>query len=136
MRFWLSGEVDADIGDAFRRALNDVEHALNDNLELMPRCPAVEKWAVIAMISAGNVLNYPEVRKYTKKKKVCEFRLRVDHRHFTVADDRQRRGLLIRMILLSIKDADSIIASGCDLKALSDYVLNVARGHNWFTAAD
>lgn len=87
MKLWMSGEVEADAFDALRHARLAVQTAFNERFGTTDYGGGISEWAYIAMIGAGRITpSYPEVKRYHRRDGSLEFRLRIDHATFLVAD--------------------------------------------------
>src|SRR5947209_17995795 len=95
-KFWISGEVMADVGDTFRQAMNEVEEGLNEQFAAHDYGQALEELAFIAILRPAGDEFYPEIYKYDRKKRTVEARLKVNHRDFLTANNAdERRRLLL-----------------------------------------
>ena len=94
MKLWMSDEIQADVGDVHRRARQDVENAINDKLSDSDYGSGVSKWAFISIIREEDSDDYGEIRRYDKRRKVVEFRLKIDHSQFKQAAATEQRKLL------------------------------------------
>jgi hypothetical protein len=47
---WMSGEIQADVGDEFRLAMNEIQSSVNAVLSSFDYGNGLEEWAVIPMI--------------------------------------------------------------------------------------
>jgi len=108
LRFWLGGEIDVDIAEAFRVARNEVEAELNRAVLGLPLGDGVKKWYVIPMLIARNTLDYLVIRKYERRERSFEFRLPADHGAFAVASEPEKRKTIVGLVLESIASARSI----------------------------
>src|SRR5436190_1305715 len=100
MRFWMSGEIDLDVYDAYCAVSSSIEQTVNDAIKGRRYGSGVAKFAYIATIIRKNVLGWKERRRFTKKDKVAELRLFVDHRKFKAADSKGQFGLICNSIIL------------------------------------
>jgi hypothetical protein len=103
MRLWISGEVMADVGEQFRKAFNQLEKNINTAIKTYT-FGIYEEWAVIAIILNSNELNYQEVFRKHKKKKVIELRLKIDHDLFLNSSFNKQISLLADMLLRSLDE--------------------------------
>ena len=100
MKFFMSGEIDADIGRGEHVARNKILPVLAELVEGASLEFELDRWSFISIILSGKFISdYPEVFKFNKKSKVLEFRLQIDHESFKQADE----PLQISMMLDSIE---------------------------------
>ena len=99
MKLWMSGEVDADVGDMFRHALNVVELEVNEFIEKKNYGQGLESWDVICIISKTGG---DELCKYSKKNKETDIRIVVDHTRFLSGSSKVQKTLLMEALLRSI----------------------------------
>src|SRR6267154_1011380 len=102
MHLWMSGEVQADVGDAHRLARKAVEHAVNERLKNCSLSTNFDEWAFISIIRQRDHPDYPEVKKKHAKRKVLEFRLKIPHQDFLSANEIGRVDLLISALRRSV----------------------------------
>jgi hypothetical protein len=81
MNIWMSGEIQDDVGYAFTQARNDVEGTLNAVVADRDYGNGVQKWAFIPIILPREDERWGEIRKYHKRRKVVEFRLKIPTLH-------------------------------------------------------
>lgn len=84
MKLWMSGEIQSEAYDAYRRARAHIETTVNEALSGEEFVLAVEKIAYIAIIGAP--AEYKEVAKYSKRTSVLEFRLIIPIEQFISAE--------------------------------------------------
>jgi hypothetical protein len=106
MRFWLSGEVMADVADSHREARREVEEELNRGFSSRDYGPSLQELAFIAIILPPAEDAYPEIYKYDKRNRTVEARLKVSHLDFQWAPDKESRK---RLLLDAIERAISRI---------------------------
>ena len=99
MRLWTSGEIQADVFDAYRLAINVIEAEINRILRGMSLSEKVEEWAFLAIIRHEDSPDFDEIVRKSARKKTLEFRLKISHRDFASAS---RRGQ-IRLILAALE---------------------------------
>src|SRR5690348_9459827 len=102
MHLWMSGEVQADVGDAHRSARQAVEQAVNERLKDCSLSVDFDEWAFISIILPHDHPDNPELKKKHAKRKVLEFRLKISHQDFLNADQIGRIGLLIDALKRSV----------------------------------
>jgi len=98
MKLWMSGELQADIADAYREVRREIEASVNAKLQdSFPDGP-FEEWTVIPIILAEDDPMFAEFSKKHVKSKALEFRLKIDHERFLNGDLRERRVLVLDML--------------------------------------
>lgn len=130
MKFWFSGEVQADVADAYRTARKEVELALNQALADKAYGPIVG-WDFIAIIRETEHPDYDEVKKYDRTDSSLEFRLKIDHARFKEADDLVRCQLLLQAVLRGAREVAAIVPAGTQIGELERDILGVARARRW-----
>lgn len=89
----MSGEVMADVADAYRVARNAVELSVNERLMTLEFKTHFQQWAFIGILRPDDHPFYPEVFK--KRRKQLEFRLKFDHGEFANASSDEQQNLII-----------------------------------------
>ena len=115
MKFWISGEVMADVGDSFREAMNEVEDELNERFAERDYGRALQELTFIAIILPPAEDAYPEIYKYDKRGRAVEARLKVTHHDFLNAPSKEDRK---RLLLDGIENAISRMG---ELKIAADH---------------
>jgi hypothetical protein len=130
MRFWMSGEVQDDIADAHRIARKEIEQALTSELSACDY--GLQQWAFISMITPWvDDEDYPEVKRYRKKERTVEFRLRIDHKRFKAASPTVQLRLLAESALRSFDLLVEKKPPGVKAEALRDDVQELFRDRGW-----
>jgi hypothetical protein len=102
MKLWMSGEIQADVADAYRVARKSIEEAVNQRLQAVKLSTPFQKWAFIAIIRAEDHPDYGEVKQKDTKRGVIEFRLKVEHQAFLNADAGHQKQLIIEALKRSV----------------------------------
>lgn len=131
MQFWLSGEVQVDIADAYRAVRKEVEAALNEALGDRDYGPHVREWDFIAIIRELDHPDYDELKKYDRRDKSLEFRLKLNHEQFKAADELARRRMLMGALVRSAREAVGVAPSGTRLDQIERDMMGVARSKAW-----
>jgi len=131
----MSGEVQADVGDAHRLARKAVEHAVNERLKNCSLSVDFDEWAFISIIRQQDHPDYPEFKKKHAKRKVLEFRLKIPHQDFLNASEIGRVELLVSALKRSVNLMAEFRVSSEDqtklLAALDDTYRQLAASRNW-----
>jgi stress-induced morphogen len=129
MKLWISGEIEAAVGDAFRHAMNSVENTINATIESKNYNLPLDGWDCIAILRDDE--DFEEVTKYSQKKKDMDFRLKVDYQQFKAGPQLQREKLIYQMLerSLSILKDKGLPSEGLD--ELQSDIKRVASEHGW-----
>lgn len=99
MRLWNSAEAEHTVGRAYSTIANEIEKIVNSYIEDKQFSDAYEdwRWAYIAMLEGPIMqkMKLPEVVRRNNKRKVLEFRLKIDYQSFLDGDHNRRLGLII-----------------------------------------
>jgi hypothetical protein len=134
MQLWMSGELQSDIGEAYRSARKEIESKINEYISSRSYGEGVQKWAFIAIIAPPRTTQYyPEVRKYWKRDRTAEFRILIDYEAFKRADPPGHRTLIAQALIASLQIATRMNIPNFDPVSLMQDVLNVARVHGWLS---
>lgn len=134
MKFWFSAEIDRDVSEAQRLISNEMKAMLNEELSGSDLGSSVSSWDMIFMISrnAAKIIGWPERRRYSKKDKSFEFRLKIDHAAFAAGDEATKRRMMLDVILASIEWArENHKSLDFNYGALRSVVEKVAREKGW-----
>jgi hypothetical protein len=101
-KFWWSGEVQADVGNAYREAMKVIAAELNRLLDDLSFGEKAAQWAFIAIIRQEDSPDYDEVAKKSSRGKVLEFRLKIPHTEFLSANPSQRIALIFEALSRSV----------------------------------
>jgi len=129
--FWFSSEADADVDDALNPIRNEVEDALNEGLSGQTFGKDLTKWALIFILRAEHHPDYNEILRFHARRKVAEFRLKVDHAEFKRATPTIQIRLLLDVVLRSVREAVGVVPEGVDLGELEGAILKVASARGW-----
>lgn len=121
----------SDVGDDFREARKEVESLLNIRLSENDYGEGLEKLAFIGMILSPEGPSYKEVKKYSKRDKTAEFRLRIDHAAFRNADKHEQRRLTVEAIARAIALLPTLGIRGFDDKKLEKDFRATVREKEW-----
>src|SRR5271165_3145107 len=125
-KLWMSGEIQADVGDAFRKASNAVEAELNRLLEGFVFGGKVEEWAFIAIIRKEDHPDYDEVTRKSSRGKVLEFRLKIPHAEFASASPHEQICLILKALSRSVTLMEKLGVSA-DVRSSLSAVLSRAE---------
>jgi Immunity protein 44 len=128
MELWMGGEIQVDVGDAYREARNEVEAALKD-VFAGDYGPGLVELAFIGMIDPTSF--YPEVKKYSARKKEAEFRLYIDYDAFRSATGLKQRAMICDTVIRAVRLLPEVGATRIDCERLVADILSVAAQKGW-----
>jgi hypothetical protein len=131
---WTSGEVQVDVADSFRLARKEVDTLVNETVKGVDYGDGLEEWALIFIIRAEDHSDYDEVKKYRKKTREFEFRLKIPHGAFKIADATGQRRLIAESVRRSIAEMDKLRASNVDIERLRKDVVAALVAKGWLDA--
>lgn len=132
MKVWMSGEVQADISDAYRNVRNRVEASLNLALNELSYGAGLQEWDFIAIIrNDDSPMEYGEVNRYDSRNKSCEFRLKINHAQFKTGNTQTRTSMLCDGLLRSLSMLESMNVPDLDVSSLRRDFLAIAGGQGW-----
>lgn len=102
MKFWFSGELQRDIAKAYGAVSTEIEARLNEELGAKSYSPDLEKLAFLPVIMQTEMPEFGEVKKYHKKDKSAEFRLKIDYQTFKNADAAEKKSLFKKSLLRAV----------------------------------
>ncbi|MGP9314091.1 Imm44 family immunity protein [Yersinia pseudotuberculosis] len=107
MKLWVSSEADIDVAELYRETRIFIEKQVNSNLDEITFDHDYDKWAFIVMIRDSK--NWAdEVAKRHIKRKVLEFRLKIDHNEFLNGNFSQRANLFLDALQRSIDKMENL----------------------------
>jgi hypothetical protein len=129
VKLWIGGEIQADIGDAFRDARSSVERAINAEIETKHYDIPLSAWDVIAIIRDDT--DFPEISKYSLKKNDMDFRLAIDHEAFKSGTRLEQQRLVYSMLLRSLSLLREKGISGSGIEHLTSDVIGLGQTQGW-----
>ena len=103
MEFFMSGEIDAKVGDTEHIARNKINSVLSGLVENAKLNFDINRWSFISIILSDLFISgYPEVAKFHKKIKVLEFRLQIPFEEFIGATPKVQISMILDAIERSI----------------------------------
>ncbi len=123
IRFWMSGEIQNDVGDCYRVARNTIEAVLNQHVEGKDYGEGLKEWAYIAIIlKPGFDEYYLEIKRYRKKKREVEFRLKINYKKFLKGNSKTHLKMVAESVLRSFDLMRQMNIKDCDLERLTNDV--------------
>lgn len=129
VKLWMSGEIQADIGDEFREARKVVEHAVNEGLGTNYGA-GFTGWVLIAIIMEHAHPDYGEIKRY-RKKDGFELRLKIDHAAFKSASATEQQKLIASIVRRSITEMRTLAAKNVDYDRLQADVSATLESRGW-----
>jgi Immunity protein 44 len=102
MKLWMSGEIEADVDDAYMKARNVIQAQVNRLLDRVSLEGKADEWDFIAIIRREDSPDYDEVARHSSRGKSLEFRLKIPHPEFLAAGPAERMRLIFRALFRSI----------------------------------
>jgi hypothetical protein len=103
MKVWIGGEVglNDDDFDRYRIATNKIEKKINNYLEEIEyKNVRLINWDIIIILRDDAVFN--EIKKYNKRKKNTDIRLKIDYNAFKNGNNEERENLIFDVLLRSL----------------------------------
>ena len=120
MRFFFSGELDAEIADQYRVIRQEVEAALNDGLGDQDYGGVLNEIGIIPMILGPRFSEGRKERRLVKRdEKTADYRLFIDYKEWTAGSHSDRKRLLLENVLACVEDIDRKLKGGFHGKRLS-----------------
>ncbi|WP_152601972.1 restriction endonuclease subunit S domain-containing protein [Burkholderia paludis] len=103
MKLWTSGEIELDVEESSRIAINEIEPVVNRALEGVEFDEKAEKWTLIPIILSDAFLSsFPEIAKRSSKGTVLEFRIQIPHDEFKQSSPDGKMAMLFDALNRSI----------------------------------
>jgi hypothetical protein len=132
---WISGEIQADIGDDYHLGSNEVEEAINAALSGIDFGKGFNKLSLIPIVLEQDDPDYDEVRRYHKADKDFEFRLKIQHAAFRAASPTGQRRLIVQSILRAVDEMKKMKIKNVDCEKLEQAIRDVAASKGWLPAS-
>src|SRR3982751_3424844 len=99
MKFWMSGEIQADVGEDFGKIVKELEQKISDVLE-KPITETQFRNGSISIIRGFDNPKFGEIHKYSRRSKSVESRLEVNYHKYKEASFEGRREHLFRTAIV------------------------------------
>lgn len=124
MRFFFSGELDAQIADDYRPVRRLVESVLNASLSSKEYGGVINEIAIIPIILGPSFsLNRKERCLVRKGEQAADYRLFIDFEEFRCASEKERVVLLVRNVLEAVGDIQRKLKKSFDGQQLRNDIL-------------
>ncbi len=124
MKFYSTAEVYKTVSDKLMKLQNQIEHKINQFLENKNYGDGLEHWRYLSVINPPAIYEagfFPETKRYVKKEKSVEFRLRIDYEEMLKANEKEASKLICDSILRSVDIAESELKIGKNLIHIKDF---------------
>lgn len=128
---WISGEIEGDVYDDYRVVRNEIEQTFNKSLADDGFGERFGRLCLIPILRAVDSPDYNEVRKFHKKDRDFEFRLKISHAAFKAADALGQRRLIVENILRAVDEMKKMRVKDVDSDKLEQAIREVAASHGW-----
>jgi len=127
MKFFMSGELDHSVSRVFIDIANDIGNKLNSVLKDRDYGRDVIKIGIIPVVVTQEFWDegFKERRLWQRKDQSADYRLRINLEKFLNSDDEMRRLLIIKNIIVSIRDLGRKAKKGFDAQLLENDVLSI-----------
>ena len=129
--FWMSGEIEGDVYDDYNVAQNEIEPAINSALKGNEFGRGFVRLSLIPIMLPEDDPDYDEIRRYHKKDRDFEFRLKIPHAVFKAASPLGQRRLVMQNILRAVDEMRKMRVKDVDCDKLEQAIREVAVAHDW-----
>lgn len=134
MKFWLSEEVMADVADDYADVRREVATYLNQIFSEREYGSGLRQFDFIGMVLSDEGPGYKEVKRYSRKERSVEFRLRIDHSLFKRADLATRHSLIAESLARAIALLRTLGIQDLDVDRLDTDFRVAMKERGWFSA--
>lgn len=131
MKIWTSSETSSGLGKGPGSILLDIENSFNSELSDKNYGSGIIEFTYIAIILGKEFDIYDEIKKFHKKKKELEFRLKVNYSDFRNASEEEKYNLLFLSILLAIDESKKFNISSYDQASLRSDFVELGVRYKW-----
>lgn len=131
MNLWTSSETSGSIGESPMKFLLLIEDAFNNELSKYDYGSGIIELSYIAMIMVEKQDHYDEIKKYDKKKKEFEFRLKIAASRYRGSSRKGKIELLFSSILRAIKQIKEFNIEGFDTNKLIQDFTDLGVKEKW-----
>jgi len=131
MELWFSGEISEDVDKPFQSVSNDLERKINKLIGKKSYGEGLSSWDVIALIAGSEWPQTAEVRKYSKRSKECEYRVRADHAAFLKGPRKAQIRILFQLLRGTVEDLAAKDIRDFDVESLLKDLDLLAKKNKW-----
>src|SRR3989344_6133481 len=135
MKFFITGEVDAPVGEKIRLVIIQIEPKINTLFSKKNYGAGITYWGYITVCCAPEVYEsgyFKEIRKYTKKENEVDLRLRVGYEEMLKADKKEVFRLICMSILEGVDIAEhELKIKDFDFQAFRDDLTSLFKKERW-----
>lgn len=124
MKLWMSGEIQHDIAEGYRQARLVVQSKVNERLQRITLNTNLDQWAFIGIIRPDDHPDYQEVKKFDKRHRTIEFRLKIDHAQFLSGSHAERVVLIIQALRRSVDLMNALGVDSDDIDKLKSILMD------------
>jgi hypothetical protein len=125
MKLWISAEIDEDVDAKHQLVWKPIQEAVNRRLLTHKFTSPWKRWVFISIIMSDTEF-YKEVAKKSKKDKVLEFRLKIDHAKFLKASQKQAGKMLLDALARSVEKMRKMEVTEADVEFLNATLAEVS----------
>jgi hypothetical protein len=124
VKFFISGEIDAQVYDLYPPVRQLVEQRLNEALANKDYGPALRRIGIIPIIMRPEwEVGYKERKLFQRKQHGADYRMYIDFEQFRLGSREVRVQLLLENIIVAIEDLQRKAGRGFNGGALVDDIL-------------
>jgi Immunity protein 44 len=127
MKLWISGQVEAEIGDAFRHTMNEIEKLVNDKIEQSDYGNGLTDWDIIFIILEKDA---QESFKYDKKTTTSDIRINLNYQNFKRLDSLGRKKIFMDGLIRSLDELRDIGVKQVNWESLKADLLDLRLKFN------
>lgn len=124
MKLWMSGEIQHDVAEGYRQARLVVQSKVNERLQRIRLNTNLDQWAFIGIIRPDDHPDYQEVKKFDKRHRTIEFRLKIDHAQFLSGSHAERIVLIIQALRRSVDLMNALGVDSDDIDKLKSILMD------------
>ena len=125
MRFFFSGELDAEVADQYKSVRKEIEATLNGRLGDRDYGGVLNEIAIVPMILEPRFSEGRKERRLIKRaEKVADYRLFIDYKAWGAGSNEDRKRLLVENVLASVRDIERKL-KGFDGKRLAQDIASL-----------
>ncbi len=132
MKIWTTGEIQADVYDAYANTSRNVERIFNEHFKEKFYGDGLVKIFYLAIIREVEVEGYKEVKRYHKKDCDVEFRLKIPHDEFLHVNEKAQLKMETDSVMRAIKLIPELkVIPDFDYFAFEDEAIKLWQENNW-----